>query len=133
MKNEETIIIPTDFEATLATGEGGTTGGTVGGSTGGITGGGTTGGTTGVGGSPEARGVAVKKRGSVKDFFFGDIDWKACGRALTTDVSFEGFKRIMTSDVDFGAIRTALLSPVPDKDIDLGSAIKSFCSIQVKF
>ena len=39
----------------------------------------------------------------------------------------------MTSDVDFGAIKTALLSPVPDVDIDLGGAIKRFCSIQVRF
>ena len=81
----------------------------------------------------EERGVAVKKKSSMKDIFFGDIDWKACGKTLTQDVSFEGFKRVMTSDVDFGAIKHALLSPVPDKSIDLAGAIKRFCTIQVKF
>ncbi|MBQ9267074.1 MAG: hypothetical protein IJ217_02170 [Clostridia bacterium] len=81
----------------------------------------------------EARGVAVKKKTTAKDIFFGDIDWKACGKTLTREVSFEGFKRVMTSDVDFGAIKTALLSPVPDVSIDLGGAIKKFCGIQVKF
>lgn len=114
MKNEDTIIIPTDFEAIPSIGgesqgEGSTS-------------------------SPETRGVAVKKRASMKDIFFGDIDWKACGKALTREVSFEGFKRVMTSDVDFGAIKTALLSDISwDKEIDLVGAIKKFCSIQVKF
>lgn len=109
MKNEYDIVLPTDFETTT----GGTTSGNV---------------TS----SPETRGVAVKKKANVKDIFFGDIDWKSCGKALTSDVSFEGFKRVMTSDVDFDAIKTALFSPVPDRCIDLGGAIKRFCSIQVK-
>lgn len=112
MKNEETIVIPTDFEAVTSSQE-----------------------YCGIGEetSPETRGVAVKKKYSMKDIFFGDIDWKACGKALNQDVSFEGFKRVMTSDVDFGAIKTALFSPVPDVNVDLGGAIKRFCSIQVKF
>ena len=39
----------------------------------------------------------------------------------------------MTSDVDFGAIKSTLLSPVPDVNVDLGGAIKKLFSIQVKF
>ena len=84
--------------------------------------------------SLEERGVAVKRKTTMKDIFFGDINWKTCGDALTKDVSFEGFSRVMTSDVDFGAIKTALLSPVSfDRDIDFGGAIKKLFSIQVKF
>lgn len=112
MKNEETVIIPTDYETTGTYGAEGMTAESE---------------------SLETRGVAVKKKYSMKDIFFGDIDWKYCGEALTKDVSFEGFKRVMTSDVDFGAIKTALLYPVPDKNIDLGGAIKRLFSIQVKF
>ncbi len=113
MKNECNVIIPTDVEMTTAENA------------------------TGIGGnyttSPEKRGVAVKKTASMKDIFFGDIDWKECGRALTSDVSFEGFRRVMTSDVDFGAIKTALFSPIPDKSVNLGEVIKSLFTTQVRF
>ena len=83
--------------------------------------------------SAEDRGVAVKKRMTMKEIFFGDINWKSVGKVLTSDVDFEGFKRVMTSDVDFGAIKTALLSPVPDKNIDVIGGIKKFCSIKINF
>ena len=81
--------------------------------------------------SAEERGVAVKKKMTMKEVFFGDINWQAVGKTLTKEVSFEGFKRVMTSDVDFGAIKNALLAPVPDKNIDVIGGIKKFCSIKI--
>ena len=71
------------------------------------------------------------KKMSMKDILFGDVNWKAVGNFFTQDVDFDDFKKVMTSDVDFGAIKSALLAPVPDKNIDIIGGIKKFCSIKI--